>query len=77
MGESILHYKTQWGLNNHILILIGELLATTTDPAIHTILQSIDHSGTADIKWDSKILKQADASFGRAGTLPSLVCEVS
>jgi hypothetical protein len=77
MGESVLHCKTQRGLDKHILTLIGKLLATTTDPVIHTLLQFIDDLGTADIKWDGKIFKQADASFGRVGTLPSLVCEVS
>jgi hypothetical protein len=46
------------------------------DPTIQSLLQSIDYPGTAEIKSDGRTFKQADASFGLAGTLPSLVCEV-
>jgi hypothetical protein len=44
---------------------------------IRNKLRSIDEPGTANIEFDGKLLKQADVSFGEAGTLPSLVCEVS
>jgi hypothetical protein len=77
MGESVLHYKVQIGLRDHIKNHIAKLLATANDPTIRDALRSVDEPGTANIKSDGKMFKQADVSFGQAGTLPSLVCEVS
>lgn len=77
MGESVLHYKVQIGLRDYIKNYIAKLLATAKDPTIRDLLRSVDESGTANIKFDGKIFKQGDGSFGQAGTLPSLVCEVS
>ncbi|KAK3896504.1 hypothetical protein C8A05DRAFT_48452 [Staphylotrichum tortipilum] len=77
MGESTLHYQVQRRLRNYINSRIAQLLAMTNDARIRDLLRSIEELGTADIKYESKICKQPDASFGQAGTLPSLVCEVS
>ncbi|KAK4034167.1 hypothetical protein C8A01DRAFT_49404 [Parachaetomium inaequale] len=77
IGESVLHYKVQIGLRDYIKNHIAKLLAIANDPTIRDSLRSIDEPGTANIKSDGKIFKQADVSFGQAGTLPSLVCEVS
>jgi hypothetical protein len=72
-----LHFKVQIGLRDHIRNHIHKLLATANDAMIRDSLRSIDEPGTANIKSDGKLFKQADVSFGHAGTLPSLVCEVS
>lgn len=77
MGESLLHYKVQSGLRDYVKNYIAKLLATANDPIIRDSLRSVHESGTANIKSDGRLLKQADISFGQAGTLPSLVCEVS
>jgi hypothetical protein len=77
MGESLLHFKVQMGLRDFLKDHIRKLLATANNPIVQNLLQSIDEHGTANIESDSKLLKQADTSFGQAGTLPSLVCEVS
>lgn len=44
---------------------------------IFRAIQSVKHRGTANIKQEAKLWKQADGSFGVVNTLPSLVCEVS
>ncbi len=77
MGESRLHSKVQIGVRDYIKNNIAKLLATENDARIRDFLRSIDEPGTAVIKYESKIYKQPDVSFGQAGTLPSLVCEVS
>ncbi len=79
MGESDLHYQVQAGLRRCIEDHLAELptLATIDDPEIRHLIRSIKERGTVLIKHESKIRKQADVSFGQAGTLPSLVCEVS
>ncbi|KAK4106782.1 hypothetical protein N658DRAFT_461692 [Parathielavia hyrcaniae] len=72
MGESSLHFKVQIGLRDYVKDHIRKLLATANDPMIRNKLRSIDEPGTANIESDGKLLKQADISFGEAGTLPSL-----
>ena len=77
MGESTLHSKVQNGLRDYIKNQILKWRATANDARIRDLFKSIDEPGTADIKYESKIRKQPDGSFGQAGTLPSLVFEVS
>ncbi len=77
MGESTLHVKVQNGLRDYIKNQILKWRATAIDTRIRDLFRSIDEPGTADIKYESKIRKQPDGSFGQAGTLPSLVFEVS
>jgi len=77
MGESTLHYQVQRGLRDYIRSCIAKSLATANDARIRDLLRSIRELGTADIKYESKICKQPDGSFGQADTLPSLVYEVS
>ncbi len=79
MGESELHYQVKAGIRRYIEDRLAELvtLATMDDPEIRRLIRSIKERGTVLIKYESKIRKQADVSFGQAGTLPSLVCEVS
>ncbi len=77
MSESRLHFKVQIGLRDHIKNHILRWLATANDTRIQDLFRSIDEPGTAVIKYERKIHKQPDVSFGQVGTLPSLVCEVS
>ncbi len=79
LGESELHYQVQAGIRRYIEHRLAELaaLATMDDPELRHLIRSIKERGTFLIKHESKICKQADVSFGQAGTLPSLVCEVS
>ena len=77
MGESTLHSKVQNGLRDYIKNQILKWRAIANDARIRDLFRSIDEPGTADIKYESKIRKQPDGSFGQAGTLPSLVFEVS
>jgi len=77
MGESRLHFKVQIGLRDHIKNQIVKWRATANDARIRDLFSSIDEPGTAVIKYEGKIYKQPDVSFGREDDLPSLVCEVS
>lgn len=77
MGESELHYPVQAGIRRYIEDRLAELVALTTTDEIHHLIRSIKGRGTFRIEYKSKLCKQADISFGRVGTLPSLVCEVS
>ena len=64
MSESRLHSKVQIGLRDHIKNRILKWLATANDARIRDLFRSIDEPGTADIKYESKIRKQPDGSFG-------------
>lgn len=77
MGESTLHFRVQSGLRDHIKNQILKWRATADDARVRDLFRSIDEPGTASIKYESKMRKQPDGSFGLAGTLPSLVFEVS
>lgn len=77
MGESEFHYQVQAGLRDYIKNRLAERIATTDDPTIRRLMQSIEERGTFNILYERKIHKQADVSLGQAGALPSLVCEVS
>ncbi|KAK4151054.1 hypothetical protein C8A00DRAFT_45679 [Chaetomidium leptoderma] len=74
-GESEFQYRVQAGLRDYINNQLAELLATTDDPPIRQLIRSINESGTFLEKYDGKLCKQADVSFGLVGPLPSLVCE--
>jgi hypothetical protein len=78
-GESTLHYQVQAGLRDCIKNRNAKLsaLGFIDDPEIRRLIRSIKERGTASIESEGKICKQADVSFGQAGALPSLVCEVS
>ncbi|KAK3305047.1 uncharacterized protein B0T15DRAFT_567150 [Chaetomium strumarium] len=52
-----------------------QLLVATEDTTIRDLIRSAKEQGTASIKDENKLRKQADFSFGQVGTLPSLVCE--
>ena len=77
MGESTFHDQVQAGLRDRINNCIAKLLATTNDAIIRNSLRSVEEQGTANIKSDGKLFKQADVSFGPTGSLPTLVCKVS
>ncbi|KAK4237598.1 hypothetical protein C8A03DRAFT_44569 [Achaetomium macrosporum] len=55
MGESPIHY--------HLLI-------ATDDPAIRRLIRSAEEHGTISIKYEKKLFKQADVSFGRSEPRP-------
>jgi hypothetical protein len=77
MGESEFHYQVQAGLRDYLKNGVAELLCTTEDATLCQQIQSFKERGTFSIEYEGKLCKQADVSFGYAGTLPSLVCEVS
>ncbi|KAH6618257.1 hypothetical protein B0J18DRAFT_436945 [Chaetomium sp. MPI-SDFR-AT-0129] len=66
MGESTLHFKVEIGLRDDIKDQILTWLDTTDDKRVQDLFKAIDEHGTATIKYDSKIHKQADVSFGPA-----------
>ncbi|KAK4098442.1 hypothetical protein N658DRAFT_518049 [Parathielavia hyrcaniae] len=75
MKESPFHYQVQAGLRDHLKDCLAKLLVTTDNTEIRQLIQSAKEQGTASIEYEDKLCKQADVSFGQAGTLPSLVCE--
>ncbi len=77
MSESRLHSNVQIGLRDHIKNHILKWRTKANDARIRDLFKSIAEPGTAVIKYERKIHKQPDVSFGQADTLPSLVCEVS
>ncbi len=77
MGESEFHYQVQAGLRDYLKDGIAEFLGATEDPTLRQRFRSFRERGTFLIKYENKLCKQPDVSFGHAGTLPSLVCEVS
>ena len=77
MSESPFHYQDQTGLRDYLKSSLGKLLVATEDTTVRDLIRSAKEQGTASINYENKPLKQADVSFGQAGTLPSLVCEVS
>lgn len=77
MKESPFHYQVQAGLRDYLKDCLAKLLVATDDTEIRQLIRSAKEQGTASIEYENKLCKQADVSFGQAGTLPSLVCEVS
>ena len=61
--------------HDHITELAAR--ARKDNPEVRRLIRSIKHHGTAPIKYKGEIHKQPHVSFGQAGTLPSLVCEIS
>ena len=77
MGASEFHYQVQAGLRDYLKNGIAESLGATEDATLRERIRSLRERGTFLIEYEDKLCKQADVSFGHAGTLPSLVCEVS
>ncbi|KAK0721201.1 hypothetical protein B0T21DRAFT_316828 [Apiosordaria backusii] len=61
MGESEFHYQVQAGLRDYIKNRLAERVATTDDPTIRRLMQSIEERGTFNILHERKIHKQADS----------------
>jgi hypothetical protein len=76
MSESILHAKAYNGLRDYLKRCI-EGFIDAKDPRFSAPLKFVDDYGPASIKVENKLLKAPDASFGKIGALPSLLCEVS
>ncbi len=59
---------------------IARLPVVVDDPQVRrlvTLVRTITKNDTAFLEIENKIRTQMDVSFGQAGALPSLVCEVS
>jgi hypothetical protein len=74
--ESPFHYQVQAGLRDYLKDCLAKLLVAMDDTEIRQLIRSAKEQGTASIKYENKLCKQADVSFGQAGTLPSLVSGV-
>ncbi|KAK3293638.1 uncharacterized protein B0H64DRAFT_434780 [Chaetomium fimeti] len=68
--------KVQAGLRYFLQNRLNGLVADMADPAMHHLARRIKARGTFLMRYEDKICKQADLSFGLAGHLPSLVCEI-
>ncbi|KAK4155045.1 hypothetical protein C8A00DRAFT_42278 [Chaetomidium leptoderma] len=66
MDETTFHYQVQAGLRDYLRYSLAELLVATDDTQISQLIRSIWERGTADIKYENKLCKQADVSFGQA-----------
>ncbi|KAJ4287412.1 hypothetical protein N0V88_007684 [Collariella sp. IMI 366227] len=73
MGESEFHYQVQAGLRDYLKDGVAGLLGATENPILRERIRSFRERGTFLIEYEDKLCKQADVSFGHAGTLPSLV----
>ena len=82
-GETPLEQELNAGLCGHIENQIAKLpsqiasLPATIHPQIRRLVRTITKNDTAFLEIENKIRTQIDVSFGQAGALPSLVCEVS
>lgn len=65
------------GLRGYIEQQIAKLPATTDDPEIRHLVRSIKKNDTTVFEIAHKLRTQMDISFGQAGALPSMICEVS
>jgi hypothetical protein len=77
MGESEFRYQVQAGVRDHLKHRVAELRGLTDDAGLRQRIRSLVERGTFDIKYKDQLYKQAYVTFGQAGALPSLVCEVS
>jgi hypothetical protein len=77
MPESPLHAEFQAAICEDLRVSLGELFAVTNDAAIRRLIKSFKDRGTASIKIEGKLDKQADISFAQAGNLPLFVAEIS
>ncbi|KAK3307709.1 uncharacterized protein B0T15DRAFT_502176 [Chaetomium strumarium] len=66
VGESPLHYQVQTGLRDYLKASLMKLLVATEDTTIRDLIRSTKEQGTASIKYENKLFKQADVSFGQS-----------
>jgi hypothetical protein len=72
--------EVEIGLRIFLAKLVDDLAipVTLATPDVHCLITSITYSQRRFlVKYEDKICKQADLSFGQAGAFPSLVYEVS
>ena len=65
------------GLRGYIEDQVAKLPATINDPEIRHLVRSIKKNDTTVFEIAHKLRTQMDISFGQAGALPSMICEVS
>ncbi|KAH6614503.1 hypothetical protein B0J18DRAFT_403984 [Chaetomium sp. MPI-SDFR-AT-0129] len=61
MAESPFHYQVHAGLRDDLKASIKKSIAQTKDPAIRELIGLVVEQGTADIRVDGKLFKQADS----------------
>lgn len=78
--ETEIQYQLQAGIRGFFRKYLNELIANTRDPEIRELTERIGEKSASPrtdlIKYEGKICKQADVSFGLPGCLPSVVCEI-
>lgn len=74
--ETELQYKVQASIRGSIQKCLNDMVADMDDSAIRQLIEGIKEGGASLMKYEGKIYKQADVSFGRLDCLPSLVCEI-
>jgi hypothetical protein len=77
MPESPLHARFKAAICEDLRVSLAELFAVTSNATIRQLIESIGEHGTASIKLEGKLHKQADISFAQAGNLPLFVAEIS
>ncbi|KAH6640621.1 hypothetical protein F5144DRAFT_609588 [Chaetomium tenue] len=77
MSESVVHGEAKIELEQYLEKCLADAWSPTNEDKILRAIQSVIPQGTTDIKYEAKLWKQPDVSFGVVHTLPSLVCEVS
>jgi hypothetical protein len=75
--ESLLHAEFQAIVREDLEISLAEVFADTDNATIRRLIKSIRQCGTASIKIEGKLHKQADFAFAQRGDIPLFVAEIS
>jgi len=76
-GGAQVELDVKAGLRGYIENQVAKLPATIDDPEIRHLVRSIKKNDTTVLEIAYKLRTQIDFSFGQAGALPFMICEVS